>query len=72
MLGLTLANPLEVYRIASIDLLRDSLELLGPSGLVAWGLRFAVGPILTALLSLWIVVPLAIAYLVMARGERRQ
>jgi Cu-processing system permease protein len=72
LLGLTLFNPLEVYRIASIDLLRDSLELLGPSGLVAhkW-FGGAVGPILTGLLLVWIVVPLAIAYVVMTRREGR-
>lgn len=72
LLGLVLLNPLEIYRIASIDLLRDSLELLGPSGLVAhtWfgdGIRL----VLSLLLLLWIVVPLGLAYLALARGEKR-
>lgn len=72
LLGLTLLNPLEVYRIASIDLLRDSLELLGPSGLVAhrW-FGGAIGAVLTGLMLLWIALPLAVAYLMMVRGERR-
>lgn len=72
LLGLVLLNPLEIYRIASIDLLRDSLELLGPSGLVAhkWfgdGIRL----VLSLLLLLWIVVPLGLAYLALAREEKR-
>jgi len=72
LLGLTLVNPLEVYRIASIDLLQDSLELLGPSGLVAhkW-FGGAIGAVLTAIMLLWIVVPLGIAYTAMARQEAR-
>ncbi len=72
LLGLTLINPLQVYRIASIDLLRDSLDLLGPAGLVAHD-RFGstIGPVLTGLLALWTIVPLAIAYRVMSRGEMR-
>ena len=72
LFGLTLANPLQLYRIASIDLLRDSLDLLGPAGLVAhdWFGR-AIGPVLTGLLALWIIVPLAVAYFVMSRGDMR-
>ena len=72
LLGLTLVNPLEVYRIASIDLLRDSLELLGPAGLAAhdW-FGGAIGPALIGMLVLWIAAPLAAAYVAMTRGERR-
>ena len=72
LLGLTLVNPLEVYRIASIDLLRDSLELLGPAGLAAhdW-FGGAIGPALIGILVLWIAAPLAAAYVAMTRGERR-
>jgi len=72
LLGLTLINPLEVYRIASIDLLKDSLELLGPSGLVAhkW-FGSAINLILTGIMLLWIVIPLAIAYITMSREEQR-
>ena len=72
LLGLTLVNPLEVYRIASINLLQDSLELLGPSGLVAhtW-FGGAIGVVLTAIMLLWIIVPLAIAFITMSREERR-
>jgi Cu-processing system permease protein len=72
LLGLTLINPLQVYRIASIDLLRDSLELLGPAGLVAhdW-FGNAIGPILTGLLALWTIVPLGVAFAVVTRREMR-
>lgn len=72
LLTITLVNPLESYRIASIDLLRDSLELLGPAGLVAHD-RFGdwTGMILTSALLLWLVVPLMLAYTAMAREETR-
>ena len=72
LLGMVLLNPLEIYRIASIDLLRDSLELLGPSGLVAhnWFGEWT-RLVLSFLLLLWIVVPLGLAYMALARGEKR-
>lgn len=72
LLGLTLVNPLEVYRVASIDLLQDSLELLGPSGLVAhkW-FGGTIGLVLTGIMLLWIAVPLGIAYTATARQEAR-
>jgi Cu-processing system permease protein len=72
LLTATIINPLESYRIASINLLRDSLELLGPSGLVATD-RFgaATGWVLTGIMLLWLLIPLALAYVSMAREERR-
>ena len=72
LLTVTILNPLESYRIASIDLLKDSLELLGPAGLVATD-RFgsATGSVLTGILLLWTIVPLAIAYVAMSRKEQR-
>lgn len=72
LLTMVLANPLEIYRIASIDMLRDSLELLGPSGLVAhkW-FGDAVRPVLAMLLLLWIIIPMALAYAALAHGEKR-
>jgi Cu-processing system permease protein len=72
LLAATLVNPLESYRIASIDLLKDSMELLGPAGLVArdtFG-RWSVA-ILTGILFLWMVAPLAVAYVTMVREEQR-
>ena len=72
LLAVTLINPLESYRIASIELLRDSLELLGPSGLVA-NERFGdwTSFALTGTLLLWLVAPLTIAYFAMVRQERK-
>lgn len=72
LLTVTILNPLESYRIASINLLRDSLELLGPSGLVATD-RFGAGTgwVLTGVMLLWLIIPLGIAYLSIARKERR-
>jgi Cu-processing system permease protein len=72
LLASTLVNPLESYRIAAVDLLRDSMELLGPAGLVAqdtFGGWSTV--VLTGILLAWLVVPLAIAYVTMRREEQK-
>jgi Cu-processing system permease protein len=72
LLSATLLNPLESYRIASVDMLRDSLELLGPAGLVAhdtfgpWSVQVLVGTLL-----LWLIVPLSVAYQLMKREDQR-
>lgn len=72
LLATTLVNPLESYRIAAVDTLRDSMELLGPAGMVAqdtfggWSVA-----ILTGILVAWLVGPLAIAYMTMRREEQR-
>ncbi len=72
LLSAVLLNPLESYRIASIGMLRDSLELLGPAGLVAqdtfgtWSVQVLIGT-----LVLWLVAPLFVAYLLMKREEQR-
>jgi Cu-processing system permease protein len=72
LLGIAILNPLESYRIAAISLLRDSLELLGPAGLVAND-RFGDSTIwiLTAIMVAWLVASLVIAYLALARKEQR-
>jgi Cu-processing system permease protein len=72
LLATTLLNPLESYRIAAVQLLRNSLELLGPAGLVAQH-RFGDStlPALTLVLVLWLVIPLTLAYFAMAREEQR-
>ncbi len=72
LLGITLINPLEVFRIASINLLRDSMELLGPSGLVArdwFGGSSTI--ILTGILAAWLLVALVVAYWTTKREEQR-
>lgn len=72
LLAITLINPLEVFRIAAITLLRDSMELLGPSGLVArkWFGESAT-IVLTGILVIWLVVTLVLAYWVTKREEQR-
>ncbi|MCA9832869.1 MAG: ABC transporter permease [Thermomicrobiales bacterium] len=55
LLTLTIVNPLESFRIASILQLRNSIELLGPSGLVAND-RFGD-------LTLWVLVGVMIVWL---------
>jgi Cu-processing system permease protein len=63
MLGLTLINPLDIYKLAGVNLLHSSLEVLGPAGSYAID-RFGAGltGVLLTLLALWVVVPLPIGY----------
>jgi Cu-processing system permease protein len=72
LLAITLINPLEVFRIAAITLLRDSMELLGPSGLVArkW-FGDSATIVLTGILVIWLAVTLVLAYWVTKREEQR-
>lgn len=72
LLAVTLVNPLEVFRIAAINLLRDSMELLGPSGLVArdW-FGGSSTMVLTGILAAWLVVALVLAYFATKREEQR-
>lgn len=72
LLAATLVNPLEVFRIAAINLLRDSMELLGPSGLVArdW-FGGSSTMVLTGILAAWLVVALVLAYFATKREEQR-
>lgn len=72
LLALTMINPLEAYRIGAIDQIRNSMELLGPAGLVA---RDAFGSnvswVMTSVMLTWLVVSLAIAYVLTRREELR-
>jgi Cu-processing system permease protein len=68
LFGLALANPLQVFKMATVYALQASLEVLGPAGLFA--IR-TYGASLTALLigvlAVWIVAPLAGAYVGLRR-----
>jgi Cu-processing system permease protein len=60
---LALANPLQVFKMASILDINATLDILGPAGIYAMqefgrGLR----PIFLAVMALWIVLPAALAY----------
>ncbi len=72
LLSLTLLNPLDVYKLVSVDLLHTSLEVLGPAGIYAVD-RFGSGfsMIMLVLLTLWIIVPLPIGYWLFKRTEFR-
>lgn len=68
LLAATLANPLQVFKIASVLLLRGGLEALGPAGLYAgrtWGAALLPG--LVSLLVLWTLTPLMVTAMVMRR-----
>jgi Cu-processing system permease protein len=72
MLGLTLINPLDVYKLAGVNLLHSSLEVLGPAGSYAidrFGTRLT--SLLLTLLALWVVVPLPIGYWLFRRTDFR-
>lgn len=63
LLSLTLINPLDVYKLVSVDLLHTSLDVLGPAGIYAvdrFGSSFTW--LMFGVLALWIVVPLPIGY----------
>ncbi len=62
LLWLTLLNPLQVFKIAVIQLMEGNLEVLGSGGLYARDvLGDAVLPVLSAILSLWVVAPFLVA-----------
>ncbi len=71
LLGLTLLNPLQVFKVAAIYGLQSSLETLGPAGLYAVRTLGAwLLPILTGWLIVWIAAPLlATAAIFVRRGD---
>jgi Cu-processing system permease protein len=63
LLGAALANPLDAYKLLSVDLLDSSLDVLGPAGTYATdrlGTRLA--PALLGLQLAWAILPLPIGY----------
>lgn len=68
LFALTLVNPLQLFKIAAVLDLRDSLEVLGPAGIYAartYGDRLM--PLLVGLLAAWTVVPLSGAAILFKR-----
>ncbi len=66
ILFLTMINPLQAFKMLSILILRDNLEIFGPAGNYAmhvFGGAFAY--ILIAILIFWIVVPFVISWLIL-------
>jgi len=63
LFSLTLINPLQVFKIATVHGLRASLEVLGPAGIYAtrtYGEQLVM--LLVGVLALWIALPMAAAY----------
>jgi Cu-processing system permease protein len=66
LLWLSLANPAQVFKLVVLDGLQRSLETMGPGGIYAaevfgdW-----LRPVLTGVLVLWAVVPLALSILLL-------
>lgn len=72
LLGLTLANPLDTYKLLSVDLLGASLDVLGPAGVYAndrFGSNLAA--MLLGLEALWVLLPLPIGYWLFQRMDVR-
>lgn len=70
LLGLTIINPLEAFRVGAIMQIRGSLELLGPAGLVARDtMGNATTLVLIAVMSVWLIGGMALAYFLARRKE---
>ncbi len=68
---LTILNPLQLYRIASIQTIQAHLEVLGPAGLYATNeLGNLLMPVLLAGMSVWIISPLVLATALFSRLEK--
>jgi len=64
LLAMALINPLQVFKIAAVNSLRASLEILGPAGIYATRTYGdALTLLLLALLFLWMLLALGAAYL---------
>ena len=64
LFALALVNPLQIFKIAAVDSLRASLEILGPAGIYAtrtYGSALTL--LLIGILAAWILVALGAAYI---------
>jgi len=72
LLTLTLVNPLDTYKLLSVEVLHSSLEVLGPAVTFAidrFGDRLV--PVLLSLEALWVALPLPLGYQLFKRTELR-
>lgn len=70
LLAVTLANPLDTFKVLSVEVLHSSMEVLGPAGVYAadrFGSRLT--PLLLAVEALWVLMPLPIAYILFKRAS---
>ena len=72
LLTLTLINPLDTFKVVSVQALGASLEVLGPAGSYAVD-RFGESLItlLLAIEALWVVLPIPVGYQLFKRGTRQ-
>jgi Cu-processing system permease protein len=70
MFHLSLVNPLQTFKIASLGAIHASLDVLGPAGAYATQ-RYggSLGWLLAAALAVWTAVPLGLAMLVFSRRD---
>ncbi|HEY7029680.1 MAG TPA: ABC transporter permease [Thermomicrobiales bacterium] len=72
LLAMTLINPLDVYKLLTVDRLHASLDVLGPAGTYATErLGAALAPVMLGLLAVWILLPLPIGYRLFTRTDVR-
>lgn len=72
LLTLTLINPLDVYKLLTVDQLQASLDVLGPAGAFATEqLGRLLAPALLGLLALWVLLPLPAGYRLFTRTDIR-
>lgn len=72
LLSLTLANPLDVYKLVNVGLLHTSLDVLGPAGRYASDRMGAnLTPLLLGLQAFWVLVPLAAGYWLFRKADFR-
>jgi Cu-processing system permease protein len=71
VLGVSLINPLQLFKISSILSIQANLEVLGPAGLYATA-QFggSLLPMLVGGLLLWVVLPLVAALLLFTHQEK--
>lgn len=63
-------NPVEAFRLAALTALSGSLDVLGPAGNYAVDTYGdSLGPLLTAALVVWVVVPTGLAWWRFSRGR---
>ncbi|MBI3958183.1 MAG: ABC transporter permease [Chloroflexi bacterium] len=63
LFSLTLLNPLQVFKIATVNSLRASLEILGPAGIYATRTYGdALNALLIGVLAVWVGLPMLGAY----------
>jgi Cu-processing system permease protein len=67
-----MANPLDTYKILSVDLLGASLDVLGPAGVYATD-RFGsnLAAVFLGVVALWVLLPLPIGYWLFRRMDVR-